>query len=94
MGHHRTFGVQPVKDLLELADIYQTDVARRAGISQAGVCRMVNGERPPSLPVVEALEELLGRPVSELFELERYERCHWYRRELRTGHRRPGGGAA
>lgn len=93
MAEHHTHqaSAQPVKALLVSLGITQTQVAERSGVHVTNVCNALNGRKPPMLQLVEALEELTGRPVDELFEPERFAKCWWRLRELKTGSRRPGG---
>lgn len=57
-----------IRKLIRTSGITQSDVAARAGITEAMMSRYINGNSMPSLDKAYRIAKILGRTVDELFD--------------------------
>jgi transcriptional regulator with XRE-family HTH domain len=55
-----------IADLLQYRNMSQKELATRAGITEAAVCKYIKGERVPRAVTVAAIAKALGVSVAEL----------------------------
>lgn len=55
-------------DTLNLHVVNQAELARRAGMSKAGICRIFSGSRQPSANAVRKLAAVLGVGTGEFLD--------------------------